>query len=202
MILSELWDLSHQFVDRNGAILTSGKIFVYYRGRTDLATTYSDLGGTSINPNPILLDNNGRATCYAPVNYTYTLKVTDFYGNILFSVDKELKAGLDLGRDLTIVNTDGTLDITSSTTELGKEYDIGANMDILASKQSVDTLSTQLSDHISEFDSWVEAVEEDMATEARTRRDADNALSQAINTYGLLMRSDGVNTLRFYRPNI
>ena len=85
--LSALWPVVQQFQNKNGAILTGGRIYIYYQGRTALATTYHDEQGTVVNSNPVLLDNNGRATVFVNTKYSYTIVVCDYYGKELFSQD-------------------------------------------------------------------------------------------------------------------
>lgn len=85
--LSALWPVVQQFQNKNGTILTGGKVYIYYQGRTALATTYHDEEGTVVNANPVLLDNNGRATVFANTKYSYTIVVCDYYGKELFSQD-------------------------------------------------------------------------------------------------------------------
>ena len=85
--LSALWPVVQQYQNKNGAILTGGKVYIYYQGRTALATTYHDQEGTVVNSNPVILDNNGRATVFANTKYSYTIVVCDYYGKELFSQD-------------------------------------------------------------------------------------------------------------------
>ena len=85
--LSALWPVTTQFQNKNGSNLVGGKIYIYYQGRTALATTYHDQDGTVVNSNPVLLDNNGRATVFVNTKYSYTIVVCDYYGKELFSQD-------------------------------------------------------------------------------------------------------------------
>ena len=85
--LSALWPVVQQYQNKNGTILTGGKVYIYYQGRTALATTYHDEAGTVVNSNPVLLDNNGRATVFVNTKYSYTIVVCDYYGKELFSQD-------------------------------------------------------------------------------------------------------------------
>ena len=87
MTLRALWPVTQQFQNKNGSNLVSGKVYIYYQGRTALATTYHDEAGTVVNSNPVLLDNNGRATVFANTKYSYTIVVCDYYGKELFSQD-------------------------------------------------------------------------------------------------------------------
>ena len=85
--LSALWPVTTQFQNKNGSNLVGGKVYIYYQGRTALATTYHDEAGTVVNANPVLLDNNGRATVFANTKFSYTIVVCDYYGKELFSQD-------------------------------------------------------------------------------------------------------------------
>ena len=87
MTLQALWPLTTQFQNKNGSNLVGGKVYIYYQGRTALATTYHDAEGTVVNANPVLLDNNGRATAFVNTKYSYTIVVCDYYGKELFSQD-------------------------------------------------------------------------------------------------------------------
>lgn len=90
MLLAELICLSNQAQYHNGAILAGGLVYVYYKGRTALATTYQDANGNVENSNPIVLDNMGRCSVYASPDYSYTLVFCDKYNKEQFSYDKDL----------------------------------------------------------------------------------------------------------------
>src|SRR5574343_736926 len=49
-----------QFFDNNGDPLAGGKIYTYESGTTTPKLTYTDVGGTVSNANPIILDSAGR----------------------------------------------------------------------------------------------------------------------------------------------
>ena len=87
MTLVPLYDLTQQFNNKNGAILVGGRLYVYYVGRTELATTWADEDASAVNSNPVLLDNNGRAPVFVDDSYSYTLVVCDRAGTELFSQD-------------------------------------------------------------------------------------------------------------------
>lgn len=87
MTLVPLFDLTQQFNNKSGAILVGGRLYVYYVGRTDLATTWADEDAHAQNTNPVLLDSNGRATVFVDDSYSYTLVVCDRNGAELFSQD-------------------------------------------------------------------------------------------------------------------
>lgn len=86
-MLVPLYDLTQQFQNKNGAVLVGGRLYVYYVGRTELATTWADEDASAVNSNPVLLDNNGRAPVFVDDSYSYTLVVCDRAGTELFSQD-------------------------------------------------------------------------------------------------------------------
>ena len=144
MALRALWDVTQQFQNKNGSNLTSGKIYIYYQGRTALATTYHDEDGTVVNSNPVLLDNNGRATVFASPVYSYTIVVCDYYGQELFSQDITLHDAVSVAKDVLVLGTDGTVLVDTENLPNGVKYDLSVNTDIIATKKSVDDVKTDL----------------------------------------------------------
>lgn len=143
-MLKELWPLTNQFQNKNGSILTSGKIYIYYQGRTALATTYHDEEGTVVNSNPILLDNNGRATVFVNPIYSYTIVVCDYYGTELFSQDITIHDAVSVAKDVLVLGTDGTVLVDTENLPNGVQYDLSVNTDIIATKESVDNVKSDL----------------------------------------------------------
>lgn len=119
-MLVPLYDLTQQFNSKNGAVLVGGRLYVYYVGRSELATTWADENGTAENTNPVLLDNNGRATVFVDNSYSYTLVVCDRNGAELFSQD--ITPGSVGGSGTGIVYHDETLTGDGTQTNL-----LGAN---------------------------------------------------------------------------
>ena len=115
MLLAELVCLSNQAQYYNGALLSGGLLYVYYKGRTALATTYSDPNGNVENSNPIILDNMGRCSVYASPNYSYTLVWCDKYGQEVFSYDKELLDAVPVEDTYSIgIKGDDTISVNQS----------------------------------------------------------------------------------------
>ena len=139
-----LWDVTQQFQNKNGSNLTSGKIYIYYQGRTALATTYHDEEGTVVNSNPVLLDNNGRATVFVNPIYSYTIVVCDYYGTELFSQDITIHDAVSVAKDVVILGTDGSVKVDRTELSNGVQYDLTVNTDIIATKKSVDDVKTDL----------------------------------------------------------
>ena len=148
MALRALWDVTQQFQNKNGSNLTSGKIYIYYQGRTALATTYHDEDGTVVNSNPVLLDNNGRATAFADPIYSYTIVVCDYYGKELFSQDITLHDAISSAEDVVVLGTDGTVLVDRTELPNGVQYDLSVNTDILATKEYVDDEVDNLQEQI------------------------------------------------------
>lgn len=145
-----LWPLSEQFQNKNGSILTNGKVYVYYRGRTALATTWSDEDGTVENPQPIILDDNGRAACYVNPAYYYTVVVCDFYGKELFSYDISLHDGVGTGdNNIEITSSDHSILIDKTSIIDGYRYDEKVNPEFVA-EVAVSAVSDLIPDYINE----------------------------------------------------
>lgn len=144
MTLRALWPVTQQFQNKNGSNLVSGKVYIYYQGRTALATTYHDEEGTVVNANPVLLDNNGRATVFANTIYSYTIVVCDYYGKELFSQDITLHDAISTAKDVIVRGSDGSVKVDTTTLPNGVQYDLSVNTDIIATKKSVDDVKTDL----------------------------------------------------------
>ena len=137
MSLTPLWPVVNQFQNKNGSILTSGRVYVYYKNRTTLAEIFSDEAGTVVNPNPVLLDNNGRATVFVNTIYSYTIVVCDYYGKELFSQDITLHDAISTAKDVMVIGSNGSIKVDTTTLPNGVQYDLSANTDIIATKESV-----------------------------------------------------------------
>ena len=144
MTLRALWPVTQQFQAKNGSNLVSGKVYIYYQGRTALATTYHDEEGTVVNANPVLLDNNGRATVFADTIYSYTIVVCDYYGKELFSQDITLHDAISTAKDVIVMGSNGSVKVDTTTLPNGVKYDLSVNTDIIATKKSVDDVKTDL----------------------------------------------------------
>jgi len=58
--MPRLSNIGKQFFDSNGEPLSGGLLFFYDTGTSNLAPTYSDEDYTIENPNPVVLDADGR----------------------------------------------------------------------------------------------------------------------------------------------
>ena len=125
-----LYPLVQQFQFRNGTNLVAGRIYVYYRGRTRLATIYKDQNGT-IAQNPLTCDADGRAPCFVDSNYQYTIVVCDARGKELFSQDLDADNAININDALSgdsklyIINSDGTISVNATSGDSWIKYDLG-----------------------------------------------------------------------------
>lgn len=157
-MIQTLWSLDQQFQNKNGSILTHGKIYVYYQGRTALADTYADEDGIALNTNPIILDNNGRAPCFVSTMYAYTVVVCDPYGNELFSYDITLHDVVDVAEKVLVLGTDGTVLVDTTVLPNGVQYDLSVNTDIIATNETVSGVSSVLDNKIDVVEGNVQSV--------------------------------------------
>ena len=64
--------------DNNGDPLSGGKLYTYAAGTTTPQDTYSDVGLSVANTNPVILDSGGRATVFlSNSSYKFVLKNSD-----------------------------------------------------------------------------------------------------------------------------
>lgn len=188
MTLRALWPLTQQFQNKNGSNLVSGKVYIYYQGRTALATTYHDEEGTVVNANPVLLDNNGRATVFADTIYSYTIVVCDYYGKELFSQDITLHDAISTAKDIVILGSDGSIKVDKTELPNGVQYDLSGNKEILATKEYVNAGDKNLQNQI-------DSVKEDVNEINTSIQNIDGQI-QNINT-SLENKKDKQNELNF-----
>lgn len=174
MSLKPLWPVVNQFQNKNGSILTAGKVYVYYKNRTELAEIFSDEAGTVVNANPVLLDNNGRATVFADTIYSYTIVVCDYYGKELFSQDITLHDAIATAKDIVILSSDGSVKVDKTELPNCVQYDLSGNKEILATKEYVNAGDKNLQNQI-------DSVKEDV-TEINTSIQNIDGQIQNINT--------------------
>ena len=175
MALQALWDVTQQFNNKNGSILTSGKIYIYYQSRTALATTYRDEDGTVVNSNPVLLDNNGRATVFVDPIYSYTIVVCDYYGKELFSQDITLHDAISTAEDVVILGTDGSVKVDRTELPNGVQYDLSVNTDIIATKEDVSELEDEINDKLDDKKDKQTALSFDGAATKTVKKITQNA---------------------------
>ena len=175
-MLKALWPVVNQFQNKNGSNLVGGRVYIYYQGRTALATTYHDADGKVVNSNPVLLDNNGRATVFADTIYSYTIVVCDYYGKELFSQDITLHDAISTAEDVIVMGSDGSVKVDTTTLPNGVQYDLSVNTDVIATKKSVDNVKTDLNTLTGKVDTHttqIESIESSLAN----KKDKQNELN-------------------------
>ena len=202
-----LWPVTQQFQNKNGSNLTSGKIYIYYQGRTALATTYHDEDGTVVNSNPVLLDNNGRATVFVNPIYSYTIVVCDYYGQELFSQDITIHDAVSVAKDVLVLGTDGTVLVDTENLPNGVKYDLSVNTDIIATKKSVDDVKsdlTNLTEVVNNHTTEIGQIKEDVAgiesslTNKKDKQSANTFTGSATKTVkNISQNANGELTVEF-----
>lgn len=71
-----------QFLDANGTPIAGGTVTTYIPGTDTLKDTWSDMAGTAVNTNPIVLDAAGRCLCQGSGEYRFVLR--DALGNLIY----------------------------------------------------------------------------------------------------------------------
>lgn len=137
MALAPLFPVTTQFQARTGANLTAGYLRVYYTQTDDRAPTYSDFFGTE-NQDDIVLDNDGRAVVIVDDTKTYRLEVYTYNGACLFTIDPLSAVGGGGGSGLAsvtkIISTDGTVQITTTTSAGTTYFDLSTALSPEASR--------------------------------------------------------------------
>ena len=75
-----------QFFDANGKPLAGGKLYTYAAGTTTPLATYTDYGGGTANPNPVILDSRGEANVWLGTAL-YKFKLTTSTNVDVWTVD-------------------------------------------------------------------------------------------------------------------
>lgn len=96
----------HQFFDDNGDPLSGGKLYTYAAGTSTPLATYSDVGLTTPNDNPVVIDAAGRCTLFLTASsYKWVLKT---------SADVTVWTQDNIG---AVPNTNVDLDVTGTAGE-------------------------------------------------------------------------------------
>ncbi|MEK9722052.1 MAG: hypothetical protein VW405_01030 [Rhodospirillaceae bacterium] len=74
-------------LDSNGDPVNGGLLYTYVAGTTTAQTTYSDVGLTTANANPVVLDSAGRATVFLTPGSSFKFVLKDSAGSTLWTAD-------------------------------------------------------------------------------------------------------------------
>ena len=101
-------------LDNDGNPAASGYLYTYAAGTTTAIATYSNVGLTTANTNPVLLDASGRATVYLNPASAYKFILTSAAGVTLWEQDNITVAAAEAavtqilgGTGITITSTGG-----------------------------------------------------------------------------------------------
>jgi hypothetical protein len=94
--------------DNNGNPLSGGLLEVFLAGTSTPATTYSDVGLTTPNSNPIVLDAGGRATVFlSPGSFKYVQRTSLALGATIVWSQDNISSVAPFNVDLDVVGTAG-----------------------------------------------------------------------------------------------
>ena len=115
-----------QLQAKNGTNLTAGWVMVFLAGTDDPATTYADFNGT-LNPQKIVIDDNGRFTAIVDKSQAYRVEVYDSEGMLQWTTEPvwctgNSGAGMSVTR---VVSTDGSISVDENIAGTERTYDIG-----------------------------------------------------------------------------
>ncbi len=80
-------NVSFQCFDLDGKPLAGGKVYTYSAGTTTSKATYTTMAGTVANPNPVILDQNGKAKIFL-VDGSYRLQIKDSNDALIDDIDQ------------------------------------------------------------------------------------------------------------------
>ena len=80
-------NVSFQGFDSDGKPLAGGKVYTYSAGTTTSKATYTTMAGTVANPNPVILDQNGKAKIFLS-DGSYRLQIKDSNDALIDDIDQ------------------------------------------------------------------------------------------------------------------
>ena len=122
---ARLYPDTTQLQAKDGHNLTAGWVEVYLAGTDDPATTYADFNGT-VNPQKIVVDDNGRFTAIVDKSKAYRVEVYDADGMLQWTTEPvwctgNAGAGMSVTR---VVSTDGSIAVEENIEGSERTYDI------------------------------------------------------------------------------
>lgn len=80
-------NVSFQCLGLDGKPLAGGKVYTYSAGTTTSKATYTTMAGTVANPNPVILDQNGKAKIFLG-DGSYRLQIKDSNDALIDDIDQ------------------------------------------------------------------------------------------------------------------
>lgn len=122
-----------QFCDANGLPYAGGTIDTFIPGTDTPKNTWSDLSGTALNTNPIVLDSAGRALIYGAGDYRFVLK--DAAGNLIY--DQETSA-IDKSTLVTMAEVNDAVQAETDRAQAAEDA-LTTNINTVASNLATET---------------------------------------------------------------
>lgn len=122
---ARLYPDTTQLQAKDGHNLTAGWVEVYLAGTDDPAITYADFNGT-VNPQRIVVDDNGRFTAIVDKSKAYRVEVYDSEGMLQWTTEPvwctgNAGAGISVTR---VISTDGSIDVEEQIDGSERTYDL------------------------------------------------------------------------------
>lgn len=123
---ARLYPDTTQLQAKDGHNLTAGWVMVFLAGTDDPATTYADFNGT-VNPQKIVIDDNGRFCAIVDKAKAYRVEVYDSEGMLQWTTEPVWCTGnAGSGMSVTrVVSTDGSISVDENIAGTERTYDIG-----------------------------------------------------------------------------
>ena len=127
MALAYVLDPNVQISNRAGVNNVDGWVEVFLSDTDDHAVTYSNFSGT-LNPERIVLDNDGRCVIIADNSVAYRVEMYDRTGNLLWT-QYPVWCGMSGGGAVatTIESTDGSINVEKTQVGSTTRYDLSVN---------------------------------------------------------------------------
>lgn len=141
----------HQFFDRNGKPLTSGKLFTYIAGSSTPVVTYKTIGGgtesANRNTNPIILDMAGMAELVISTDTAYRFVLFDKNDAPIAEWDNVTAGGSEGGSssNVYVEGTSGEIDVEEESAGLIRRFVISLSDSV---KNAISNLSSSVNDII------------------------------------------------------
>ena len=123
---ARLYPDTTQLQAKDGHNLTAGWVMVFLAGTDDPATTYADFNGT-VNPQKIVIDDNGRFCAIVDKAKAYRVEVYDSEGMLQWTTEPVWCTGnAGSGMSVTrVISTNGSISVEENIAGTERTYDIG-----------------------------------------------------------------------------
>ena len=141
----------HQFFDRNGKPLASGKLYTYIAGSSTPVVTYKTIGGgtesANMNTNPIILNMSGMAELVISTNIAYKFILFD-KNNVKIDEWDNVTAGVSEGgssSNVYVEGTSGEIDVEEESAGPIRRFIVSLSDSV---KNAISNLSSSVNDII------------------------------------------------------